>query len=94
MAQAFKIGRLCVLKEYRGPEGLGDLAIRLLLYKAFTWANEVTIGAQQYLEDFYGKFGFKRVGEPYFEENIPHIEMKLKKENCVYPSACKEEHEK
>jgi predicted GNAT family N-acyltransferase len=87
----FRIGRLCVLKEYRG-QGIGDLALRLLLFKAFTWANEVYIGAQKYAENFYTKFGFQKYGEEYLDENIPHIHMKLKKEDCVFPSKCGEVH--
>ncbi len=83
----FRMGRLCVLKQYRG-QGIGDLATRLLLYKAFLYASELHISAQAYLEDFYKKFGFERVGEPFSEENIPHINMVLKKENCVFPSKC------
>ena len=85
----FKIGRLCVLPEFRG-QGIGDLAIRLLLFKVFGYAGEVHIGAQKYLKDFYGKFGFQEYGEEYTEENIPHINMVLYKEKCVYPSKCKE----
>lgn len=86
----FKIGRLCVLPEFRG-QGIGDLAIRLLLFKAFQFAGEVHIGAQKYLEKFYGKFGFQKYGEDYIEENIPHIYMVLYKEKCVFPSKCKGE---
>ena len=86
----FRIGRLCVLPEFRG-QGIGDLALRLLLLKAFSFAGEVQISAQKYLESFYGKFGFQKFGEDYLDENIPHIDMKLKKEDCVYPSKCKEE---
>lgn len=87
----FRVGRLCVLKECRG-QGIGDLAIRLLLFKAFTWANEIHIGAQKYLENFYAKFGFQKYGDEYLDENIPHIHMKLKKEDCVFPSKCGEVH--
>ena len=35
----------------------------------------VRIGAQQYLQKFYESFGFERLGEPYLEDNIPHIIM-------------------
>jgi ElaA protein len=35
----------------------------------------IRIGAQQYLERFYGEFGFVQVSEPYDEDGIPHIEM-------------------
>jgi ElaA protein len=37
----------------------------------------IRIGAQRYLERFYGSFGFVPTGEPYVEDNIPHIEMVL-----------------
>ncbi len=37
----------------------------------------IRIGAQQYLEQFYGSFGFVTVSEPYMEDGIPHIEMVL-----------------
>ena len=33
------------------------------------------IGAQRYLERFYGDFGFVAVGEPYDEDGIVHVEM-------------------
>lgn len=35
----------------------------------------IRISAQTYLEQFYAAFGFMRIGENYFEDNIPHVEM-------------------
>jgi ElaA protein len=35
----------------------------------------VRISAQAYLERFYASLGFERVGEPYLEDDIPHLEM-------------------
>ncbi|MBE2251647.1 MAG: GNAT family N-acetyltransferase [Myxococcus sp.] len=35
----------------------------------------IRIGAQRYLEKFYGSLGFVPVGEPYLEDDIPHIHM-------------------
>jgi ElaA protein len=35
----------------------------------------IRIGAQQYLERFYGAFGFATVSEPYDEDGIPHVIM-------------------
>ncbi len=35
----------------------------------------IRLGAQRYLEAFYGSFGFRPVGEPYDEDGIDHIEM-------------------
>jgi len=43
-------------------------------------AQLVRIGAQQYLEKFYGELGFARASEPYDEDGIMHIEM-LRKTN-------------
>jgi ElaA protein len=35
----------------------------------------IRIGAQRYLERFYGGYGFVRASEPYDEDGIMHIEM-------------------
>lgn len=35
----------------------------------------IRIGAQRYLERFYGSFGFAPIGEPYDEDGIEHIQM-------------------
>jgi ElaA protein len=35
----------------------------------------IRIGAQRYLKNFYESFGFTQQGEPYMEDNIPHIIM-------------------
>jgi ElaA protein len=37
--------------------------------------SPVKIGAQQRLERFYAGLGFNACGEPYIEDDIPHIEM-------------------
>ncbi|MEZ4262246.1 MAG: GNAT family N-acetyltransferase [Polyangiaceae bacterium] len=36
----------------------------------------IRIGAQRYLERFYGSFGFVVASEPYLEDGIPHVEMR------------------
>ena len=70
------IGR--VLTSSRGRKnGIG----RLLMQKAVTYIGEqwkapvIRISAQLYLLKFYSELGFEQVGEPYPEDNIPHIEM-------------------
>lgn len=84
----FKIGRLAVRKKFRGQK-IGDLALRLLIYKAFnSGAEEVKISAQTYIMPLYRKFGFKEYGEEYIEAGIPHMAMKVAKDEVVYPSAC------
>jgi ElaA protein len=37
----------------------------------------IRIGAQLYLEKFYGSLGFMPVGEVYLEDGIKHVEMLL-----------------
>jgi predicted GNAT family N-acyltransferase len=84
----FRIGRLGVRKQYRGQK-LGDLALRLLLFKTFSMgANKVEIHTQSYLAKFYEKFGFKAQGEQFIESDIPHIAMSVSKDDVVYPSDC------
>lgn len=69
------IGRIAVLKEYRGL-GYG----RMVLEKAQEemkklGANKCTISAQTQAQGFYEKLGYKAYGDIYPEENIPHIAM-------------------
>lgn len=89
--EGFRIGRLAVRKQLRGQK-LGDLALRLLIYKAFnSGADSVTVSAQTYIMPLYRKFGFKEYGEEYIEAGLPHMAMKVTKDQVVYPSACHEE---
>ena len=40
------------------------------------WPGQpIRIGAQMYLERFYGDYGFVKASEPYDEDGIMHIEM-------------------
>ncbi len=86
--KSFRIGRLAVLKKFRGQK-IGDLALRLLLYKAFsTGAQTVEISAQTYIMPLYRKFGFKEYGDEYLDGGLPHMVMKVNKDEVIYPSAC------
>ena len=72
------VGRLAVDKRYRGT-GLGrQLAEEgLRLVNRLYPGQPLRVTAQQYLERFYESFGFVRVGEPFSEDGIPHVEMYL-----------------
>ena len=37
--------------------------------------SNISISAQDYLQNFYEKAGFKKVSDVYLEDGIPHIEM-------------------
>ncbi len=72
-------GRVVVAKEKRG-EGIS----RTMVQKAVkiiehTWpGNNIRIGAQVYLKQFYESLGFKAVSSEYLEDGIAHIDMMRK----------------
>ena len=70
------VGRVITAPELRGC-GLGRVLMHeALLRCAQTWPGQaLRISAQEHLQVFYGEFGFLPVGEPYLEDDIPHIEM-------------------
>lgn len=72
-----KIGRMAVLKRYRG-KGVG----KLLLRRAVRWAGKsgakaVSLHAQVPVIGFYEKMGFRCVGRSFMEAGIPHRKMVL-----------------
>ena len=70
------IGRVITSPEARGT-GLGRrLFAEGVARCQAAWPGQgIRISAQAHLEPLYGSFGFVRVGEPYGEDNIPHLEM-------------------
>ena len=72
------IGRVITAAESRGT-GLGrTLMVEGLLRTAQAWPGRgIRISAQAHLQRFYGSLGFVTVGEPYGEDNIPHVQMFL-----------------
>lgn len=67
-----KVGRVATLRDARG-QGLSGRLVQDVLDR---WGDaEIRLGAQAYLEDWYGRFGFVTVG-PHFEEaGIDHVPM-------------------
>jgi len=70
------IGRVITPMDARRT-GAGRALMREAIAKAEAlWPeHQLRIGAQMYLERFYGEFGFVRSSEPYDEDGILHIEM-------------------
>lgn len=69
------IGRLAVLKEYRG-QGLGAKMVLSLVKEAENrGVKRIYLGAQKHAVGFYKKLGFSVYGDPYTEVNIEHIYM-------------------
>lgn len=78
----YKIGRVAVLKEERGKR-YGDYVVRAMLGKAFEdGIEEVYVGAQIQARGFYETIGFKAINEEIYDEaGIPHVMMKIVKED-------------
>lgn len=72
------IGRVATLHSRRG-EGLGHLLINTAIKECQQlWPNEeIRIGAQFHLQEYYARHGFITCSEEYLEDDIPHINMKL-----------------
>ena len=70
------IGRVITAPEDRGV-GLGRSLMRegIARCEACWPGRGIRISAQEHLRDFYAGLGFVAVGEPYLEDDIPHLEM-------------------
>lgn len=75
-ADTARLGRVAVLKEYRGLK-FGQVIIARLLeeIRKRQQFNRVLIHAQSAVVDFYARFGFKKLGDEFFEAGIAHYEM-------------------
>ncbi len=85
-----RIGRMAVLREWRG-RGVGDALLEALLAQARRqqWP-EVSLHAQVSAETFYARHGFLPEGERFSEAGIVHQGMRRRLDGAVaveYPSA-------
>ena len=70
------IGRVISHPDVRG-KGAGHALMReaIRLVEVAGWGGTIRIAAQMYLERFYEGYGFRRVSDPYLEDNIWHVDM-------------------
>jgi len=70
------LGRIVTAPEVRRT-GLGRALVAEGLARLIAAHGPVAIriGAQRYLERFYGEFGFVRASDDYLEDGIVHLEM-------------------
>lgn len=74
--EEMSIGRVLVKEECRKKGIARKLVQRAMDFITGTLGeNEIKIGAQAYLIDFYKSLGFEPVSEVYLEDDIPHIDM-------------------
>ncbi|MER2514499.1 MAG: GNAT family N-acetyltransferase [Nitrosomonas ureae] len=72
------IGRMAVLKEWRG-KGYGSAILRKILEELRErHVQKAMLNAQISAVKFYERFGFQQVsGEKFFEAGIPHVKMMI-----------------
>lgn len=71
------IGRVAVLKEYRG-DGVGFRLMQQIIALASQQKRPyLSLSAQCYATQFYEKLGFTVVGESYLDCGIAHIQMQM-----------------
>jgi predicted GNAT family N-acyltransferase len=72
-----RIGRMAVLKEWRGKR-VGAALLAAMLERARERAMpRARLHAQIQAAGFYRRFGFSERGEEFLEAGIPHVEMTL-----------------
>lgn len=77
LAPTGKLGRMAVLREWRGL-GVGAALLDALLGRARERSlARVTLHAQTHAAGFYRRFGFSERGGEFLEAGIPHLEMSL-----------------
>lgn len=70
------LGRVIVAPEVRGQGWGHALTAEGVRRCVAAWPGQgIRISAQAHLQGLYGAHGFVAQGEPYLEDNIPHIEM-------------------
>lgn len=76
MAVDGKIGRMAVLKEWRG-KGVGSRILEFLVAAARSRGlQECRLHAQSHALAFYAHHGFEAVGEEFAKAGIPHRRMR------------------
>ena len=71
------IGRVAVLKQYRG-KSIGQLLMQHIIQVAAEQKREfLKLSAQVYATGFYENLGFMVEGDEYLDCGIPHIDMSM-----------------
>ncbi len=80
----WSLGRIVTHPDARG-EGLGS---RLMSEAVKHLENRcVVMHAQAHLASFYARFGFRREGEPFLEDGIPHVFMRREAGEFLSPAS-------
>ena len=72
------IGRMAVLKEFRG-KGVGGAILQKLMERARQRGDrEIVLSAQVHAAPFYREHGFEAIGGVYEEAGLPHQDMRCR----------------
>lgn len=72
------IGRMAVLKDWRGRGIGGAILAKLVEHARARGDREVVLSAQVHAAAFYRAHGFTEEGAEYLEAGIPHRDMRLR----------------
>lgn len=74
------LGRVLVSPDARGKGYAKVIVTKGVEYILNNFnTTKITIGAQEYLKNFYSEIGFKPISEVYDEDGIPHLDMTFEK---------------
>lgn len=74
------LGRVLVSPDARGKGYAKVIVVKGVEYILNNFnTTKITIGAQEYLKNFYSEIGFKPISEVYDEDGIPHLDMTFEK---------------
>ena len=74
------LGRVLVSPDARGKGYAKVIVTKGVEYILINFnTTKITIGAQEYLKNFYSEIGFKPISEVYDEDGIPHLDMTFEK---------------
>lgn len=73
--QAYTVGRIAVIKQYRGRKIGAEILKAAEDYAKQAGGESMTLHAQCRAAGFYEKQGYKKTGERDFDEYCPHIWM-------------------
>lgn len=73
-----RIGRVVTDADFRGKK-LSSLLMEeaMRFIQKYHSQKSIVLSAQEHLQSFYGKFGFKPITEMYLEDGIPHVDMEF-----------------
>lgn len=71
-----RIGRMAVLRPWRGKGAGGALLAELLRIARATGLDDLALHAQVHAIGFYARYGFEPEGETFLEAGIPHRAMR------------------